>query len=564
MGDASEEGGEAALSWYLTREEIERDSPSRRDGIVAAKEAELRATYCSFIRDVCIRLQLPQITIATAILLCHRFYLRQSHAKNEWQTIATVCVFLASKIEDTPCSLKHVVIAAYETMYRKNPDAAKRIHQEEVLAKQKALILVGETLLLSTIRFDFNIQHPYEPLKRALKNLGISQMEVRQLAMSFINDMLPTTLVVQFKPHFIAAGSLFHAAKFHNFVLPAQDGKVWWNQFDVAPRQLQAVIQQMTELFKRREPCSMGSVDKSVPIPIPTPTPTPIPTDKHQIKPPPTPALMDKQKIKPIPTPSLMDKQKIKPIPTPTLTDRQQKIRIPDPALRHTQSSMRSFSSSNTEASSSMISFSSSNTTEASRCVPVGSSFDKPTSSLASNGENRYWRTDEENQYRQRMNEETQYRQTNEQNQHRRTDEEKYRRRMNEERRTNEQNQHWRTYEENQHRWTNEENQYMRMKGENQYRRTNEENQYPRTNEEKQYRRTHTNHNLVPVDQRLEKQSYQGTLKADRGYHATIIMDLTRQKRRIQEVGRLPAPVYVSDTNDWRIGSLKKQKLERR
>lgn len=47
-----------------------------------------------------------------------------------FQTVATVCVFLASKIEDTPCPLKRVVIVAYETMYRKNPDAAKRIHQQ--------------------------------------------------------------------------------------------------------------------------------------------------------------------------------------------------------------------------------------------------------------------------------------------------------------------------------------------------------------------------------------------------------------------------------------------------
>jgi len=51
-------GGERYPSWYVSREEIERGSPSRRDGVSAAKEAELRATYCSFIRDVCIRLQL--------------------------------------------------------------------------------------------------------------------------------------------------------------------------------------------------------------------------------------------------------------------------------------------------------------------------------------------------------------------------------------------------------------------------------------------------------------------------------------------------------------------------
>jgi cyclin T len=42
--------------------------------------------------------------------------------------------------------------------------------------------------LLSTIRYDFNIQHPYEPLKVALKNLGISQKEVKQAAINLIND----------------------------------------------------------------------------------------------------------------------------------------------------------------------------------------------------------------------------------------------------------------------------------------------------------------------------------------------------------------------------------------
>uniref|UniRef100_A0A0E0N9D9 Cyclin-like domain-containing protein n=1 Tax=Oryza rufipogon TaxID=4529 RepID=A0A0E0N9D9_ORYRU len=316
-------GEGAAGSWYVTRDEVERGSPSRRDGVGAAKEAELRATYCSFIRDVGLRLQLPQVTIATATLLCHRFYLRQSHAKNEWQTVATVCVFLASKIEDTPCPLQRVIIVAYETMYRKDCNAAHRIYQKEVLEKQKELILVGETLLLSTIRFDFNIQHPYEPLKLALKKLGIFQMEVKQVAVNLINDAIRTTLVVQFKPHYIAAGSLYLAAKFNNFRLPS-DGKVWWHEFDVAPKQLQAVIQQMTELFMGRNPCSMGPA----------------------IRPPPTPSLMERQQvIRPPPTPTLMERQPIiRPLPTPTLMENQHITHSLGAVMRHTHSSIRSLS----------------------------------------------------------------------------------------------------------------------------------------------------------------------------------------------------------------------------
>lgn len=47
-----------------------------------------------------------------------------------FQTVATVCVFLASKVEDTPCPLDHVVRVAYETMYRRDTAAAQRIRQK--------------------------------------------------------------------------------------------------------------------------------------------------------------------------------------------------------------------------------------------------------------------------------------------------------------------------------------------------------------------------------------------------------------------------------------------------
>ncbi|RLM64249.1 cyclin-T1-2-like isoform X1 [Panicum miliaceum] len=238
---------ERMYSWYFTREELEKFSPSRKDGITETKESELRHLYCSFIRDVGIRLKLPQMTLATAIMFCHRFYIHQSLAKNGWQTVATVCVFLASKAEDTPCPLDHVVRVAYETMYRRDTVAAQRIRQKDVFEKQKALILIGERLVLTTIRFDFNIQHPYRPLFDAMRNLGINQKEVKQVAWNFVNDWLKTTLCLQYKPQYIAAGSLYLAAKLHNIKLPLHGAHVWWHQFDVAPKPLEAVIQQMME-----------------------------------------------------------------------------------------------------------------------------------------------------------------------------------------------------------------------------------------------------------------------------------------------------------------------------
>lgn len=48
-----------------------------------------------------------------------------------------------------------------------------------------------------------------------------------------------TSLCLQYKPHYIAAGSIFLAAKLQKVKLPKVEGKVWWMQFDVSPLQLE-------------------------------------------------------------------------------------------------------------------------------------------------------------------------------------------------------------------------------------------------------------------------------------------------------------------------------------
>jgi len=50
---------------------------------------------------------------------------------------------------------------------------------------------------------------------------------------------LRTSLCLQFKPHHIAAGAIFLAAKFLKVNLPKDGDKVWWQQFEVTPRQLE-------------------------------------------------------------------------------------------------------------------------------------------------------------------------------------------------------------------------------------------------------------------------------------------------------------------------------------
>ncbi|XP_058730623.1 cyclin-T1-3-like isoform X1 [Vicia villosa] len=251
---------EALGHWYMSRKDMEENAPSRKDGIDLKKETYLRKSYCTFLQDLGMRLKVPQVTIATAVIFCHRFFLRQSHAKNDRRTIATVCMFLAGKVEETPRPLKDVIIISYEMIHKKDPEAAHRIKQKEVYEQQKELILLGERVVLATLGFDLNVQHPYKPLVEAIKKFNVAKNALAQVAWNFVNDGLRTSLCLQFKPHHIAAGAIFLAAKFLKVKLPSDGEKVWWQEFDVTPRQLEEVSNQMLELYEQnRIPQSQGN-----------------------------------------------------------------------------------------------------------------------------------------------------------------------------------------------------------------------------------------------------------------------------------------------------------------
>ncbi|CAD6337212.1 unnamed protein product [Miscanthus lutarioriparius] len=167
------------------------------------------------------------------------------------QTIATVCMFLAGKVEETVRPLRDVVLLSYEIINKKDPAAFQRIRQKEVYEQQKELILLGERVVLVTLGFELNIDHRYKPLVEAIGRFKVAQSALVQVASNFVNDGLRTSLCLQFKPHQIAAGAIFMAAKFLKIKLPSGGEKVWWQGFDVTPRHLEEISNQILELYEQ-------------------------------------------------------------------------------------------------------------------------------------------------------------------------------------------------------------------------------------------------------------------------------------------------------------------------
>lgn len=52
-----EEPDHSSANWYFTRDEIEKYSPSRLDGIDIKKETYFRKSYCTFLQDLGMRLK---------------------------------------------------------------------------------------------------------------------------------------------------------------------------------------------------------------------------------------------------------------------------------------------------------------------------------------------------------------------------------------------------------------------------------------------------------------------------------------------------------------------------
>ncbi|XP_040371819.1 cyclin-T1-4 [Rosa chinensis] len=175
-------------------------------------------------------------------MLCHCFYMHQSHAKNDWPTIATACILVACKVDDAPHFLSDVAFVAYEIAHKFNPSALESIRQREFFRKQKELIVVAEKALLTTIDFDLDIQLTYKTLVVVLKRLNIPDLaKVAKVAWHLIDQWLQTSLCLQYKPHYIAAGSIALVARILEVKLPTEKGKIWWLEIDVAPEQLDGI-----------------------------------------------------------------------------------------------------------------------------------------------------------------------------------------------------------------------------------------------------------------------------------------------------------------------------------
>ncbi|KAI9730807.1 MAG: hypothetical protein M1834_005525 [Cirrosporium novae-zelandiae] len=241
--------------WLFTDAELLR-TPSILDGLTVEKERENRAKGVSFITQVGIRQHLPQMTLATASVFLHRFFMRYSMVDvgqrqgMHYYSVGATCLWLATKVEENCRKLSDVICDCVKVA-QKNPDLTVDVQSKEYWKWRDTILRIEDTLL-EALCFDLMVESPYAILYDLILKFGVSHNKtLRNAAWAFVNDSHLTTLCLQFSSRTIAASALYCATRFCGVQIPDdRDGRPWWRVADVKLLDMKKACNKMAAIYE--------------------------------------------------------------------------------------------------------------------------------------------------------------------------------------------------------------------------------------------------------------------------------------------------------------------------
>ncbi|KAL7267969.1 hypothetical protein RUND412_009424 [Rhizina undulata] len=228
--------------------------PSQSDGIPASLEMSLRWAGSTLIQSAGVLLQLPQTTIATAIILLQRFYLLSSFRTHPLLDTCHGAIFLSSKLTEHPTKPRDIINVTHYLLSVPTPSPisppASSIStpttpetyyvSESHYYSLRTLLLTAEYTILKTLGFQTHVVLPYTLSLNYLQTLGALTKVVVERTFGYLTDGLvsPCMLYLTHQPNAIAVGAIYLAAREEEVKLP----EGWWEVFDVEREELGFVV----------------------------------------------------------------------------------------------------------------------------------------------------------------------------------------------------------------------------------------------------------------------------------------------------------------------------------
>ncbi|XP_051260815.1 cyclin-T2a isoform X1 [Dicentrarchus labrax] len=219
----------SSSKWFFTREQLE-STPSHRCGVEPDRELSYRQQAANLIQDMGQRLNVSQLTINTAIVYMHRFYMHHSFTKFHRNIISPTTLFLAAKVEEQPRKLEHVIKVAHACL---NPQEPPLDTKSNAYLQQAQELVILESIVLQTLGFEITIDHPHTDVVKCSQLVRASKDLAQTSYFMATNSLHLTTFCLQYKPTVIACVCIHLACKWSNWEIPVStDGKHWWEYVD--------------------------------------------------------------------------------------------------------------------------------------------------------------------------------------------------------------------------------------------------------------------------------------------------------------------------------------------
>ncbi|RKF65109.1 Cyclin pch1 [Golovinomyces cichoracearum] len=221
---------ETSDQWIFTPEEV-MSAPCIVDGLDPVEERCRRAKGVNFITQAGILLKLPQLTIATASIFFHRYFMRQTMVVEKGgahhYNVAATALFLATKTEEN-CRKTREIVVAVAKVAQKNSSLVIDEQSKEYWRWRDSILYLEEHML-EMLTFDLVVNTPHINLLGLLETLAIEENKsLRNAAWAFLNDSCMTPLCLMMPGPDITIAAVYFAVKLNNETLPDVDNKPWW------------------------------------------------------------------------------------------------------------------------------------------------------------------------------------------------------------------------------------------------------------------------------------------------------------------------------------------------
>jgi len=164
-----------------------------------------------FIFECAHKLEAEPLTIATALVLFHRFFQTAEEKNYDIYLIGASCLYLAGKVEVQNLKIRDIINVARASIHRTtNP-----LDLGEAYFAFRDAIVQAELLMMRTLSFQVTIDHPHKYLVHYMKTLEEwigkdewSKAPIARTAWSLLQDFHHDSAVLTFTPQAMAMSAL--------------------------------------------------------------------------------------------------------------------------------------------------------------------------------------------------------------------------------------------------------------------------------------------------------------------------------------------------------------------